>query len=198
MLPSLVLVISPLPGLTLTPHFPNVLDIPPRMAPFSPDRILTALSSFLSPIPEGKRVLMAFDDPEGDYASLFDNYRTLVAPIQYVATRNQISLIPDWIAVVELNYEGSPNIWGRDVPMVLENMRRWKSDYAIAYTVNDEPLSGKWKEAGLHVVSTFDWKKYQAERRGQKCMDEGPPPKWWLLAPSGPLNGCELAEHGTR
>jgi hypothetical protein len=165
------------------PWHREVLDILPSKSPFSVKRLRDELSRFLEPVDPGQRVMMAFDDPEGALSQVFDGYRSLIDPLQYVATERGIQYIPDWIFVQERNYEGAPDCWGVDVDSCISNLKEWNADYLVIYTTEGALPGTEWTDRGFIVLSHFDWSDYEAARRGVKMSGEGLPPTWWLLAP---------------
>jgi len=138
------------------------------------------MEQFLQPVQRGQRVLMAFDNPNGVYEKVFDGYRTLLELPLYVATRREIHFMPDWWGVFELNYEGAPEFWGRDVDSVLQNVEHWHADYVVIYQEAGTALEPKWQEAGFEVAGKFSWADYANDLRGEKPYT-GPTPDWWLL-----------------
>ncbi len=154
----------------------------PVLKPFDVRPILHDLDRFLEPVPKNARVLMAFSDPEERYESVLDGYRRLVEPIHYVATQREIHFMPDWWGVFELNYEGAPDFWGREVEEVRENLDKWDADYVIVYQTGRDRLDPKWETAGFRVRSDYSWAKYDADFLPIKPYNRKPP-HWWLLEP---------------
>jgi hypothetical protein len=180
LLPSYWLLMSPLPRLAGVPAGGWVLDVVPKCAPFPIKRLVEGMEQFLQPVQRGQRVLMAFDNPNGVYEKVFDGYRTLLELPLYVATRREIHFMPDWWGVFELNYEGAPEFWGRDVDSVLQNVEYWHADYVVIYQEAGTALELKWQEAGFEVAGKFSWADYANDLRGEKPYT-GPTPDWWLL-----------------
>ena len=101
-------------------------------------------------------------------------------PLQ-VASSKEVHLFPDWYAVLETNYEGAPECWGRSVDEVIENCDRWQVDFAIIYQEAGTDLDEQWT-TDFHCVSEFDWADYLHLLRGV-CLwpNDKPTPKWFLL-----------------
>jgi hypothetical protein len=180
------LLISPAPRLLAFPSQSNVYDIVPRLVPFNIHSLMEGMEKFLEPASKGQRIFMAFSDPAGVYENIFDRQRLLPELIEYVATQKGIHFMPDWWAVFELNYEGAPNFWGRDVSSVCENVKRWKADFVIVYLEDAGlPLDLNWEMAGFEPVRRFAWSDYIKE-----VADEykGKLPDWWLLKIPSELN----------
>ncbi len=153
----------------------KVLDVVPKLAPFPIKPFLNAMEEFLKPVQKGQRVLMAFDDPKGDYHKVFDGYRVLLELPLYVASRKEIHFMPDWWAVFETNYEGAPEFWGREIKAVSHNVKRWKADYVVIYQENNPELETKWLEAGFEALTEFSWNMMPLKDSTLLA------PKWWLL-----------------
>jgi hypothetical protein len=180
LLPSYWILISPLPLLMNLPAGNQVLDVVPKYAPFSIKRLVEGMELFLKPVRRGQRVLMAFDNPGGVYEKLFDGYSTLLQLPLYVAAKNEIHFMPEWWGVFELNYEGAPEFWGRDVDSVRENVKYWNADYVVIYQEAGTELEPKWQEAGFEALGKFSWADYAEDLRGERPYS-GATPDWWLL-----------------
>ena len=153
----------------------------PVLKPFSIAPLLNDLADFLSPVPSGCKVLMAFDNPNGRYESVMDGYRRIFEVLDYVATSKEIHVLPDWWAIFELNYEGASDFWGRDVESITQNMKQWKTDYVVVYQKEISVLDPKWEEAGFISLNQFSWENYDHSFLPLKPYNEQPP-FWWLLS----------------
>jgi hypothetical protein len=78
-------------------------------------------------------VLMTLNNPDGVYEKIYDGYRVHYELPNYVLTEKKVFMLPTWWTIFELNYECSPEIWGRDVSMILKNTRYWNADYIVHY-----------------------------------------------------------------
>lgn len=154
-------------------------DRMPRLQPFAVEPLMAGMADFLGPVLPGQRVLMAFEDPKGDYGKLFDGYRPLLELPVYVATSRNIDCIPNWSSVLANNYEGAPDWWGREPEQVLARTRQWKADFVIHYQEAGSELSGQWKELGFEELGRFRWAEYP--RVAQERPFVGEVPVWWLL-----------------
>ncbi|MBF0552805.1 MAG: hypothetical protein HQK60_20010, partial [Deltaproteobacteria bacterium] len=67
-----------------------ILETPPVLGPFPIRPLLEAMDRFLAPVPDGRRVLLAFADPQETYYRVFDGYRVLIELPIYVASRRRI------------------------------------------------------------------------------------------------------------
>lgn len=159
-------------------HKPNVV---PKLFPFAIKPFLEGLEEFLLPVKRGERVLMAFNNPRGEYERVFDGYRTLLELPLYVATKKEIHFMPDWWGVFELNYEGATDFWGRDVESVQENINYWNANYVVIYQESGTKLDSKWQENGFETMGKFSWADYTENLGGEKPY-AGPTPDWWLLS----------------
>ena len=169
---------SPVPFLVGLPG--KALTTVPKYKPFRVKPILQDMEDFLKPVSKGQRVLMAFDDLHEDYGKIFDGYRTLLEAPLYVAACKEIHFMPDWWGVFELNYEGAPDFWGREVEDVERQIKAWKADYVVIYQESGTELSEKWEAAGFRSLSHFSWAKYEKDF-GDIRPYSGPIPDWWLL-----------------
>ena len=178
LLVSFWLLASPLPKLSgLTGP---ALTTVPKYKPFAIKPILQDMEDFLKPVSKGNRVLMTFDDPQGDHSEIFDGYRKLLDVPLYVAACKEIHFMPDWEGVFELNYEGAPDFWGREVEEVERQMRYWKADYVVVYQEAGMKLAKKWEKTGLKTLSHFSWGKYEKDFEPIRPYN-GSTPDWWLL-----------------
>jgi len=176
------LVISPLPMFIGITHKDQSPDIAPNLTPYHIQPLIDKMNSFLENVGKDEHVFMAFNNPCGKYEKLFDGYRIIKELPAYIATKRKFHFYPDWNAVFSLNYLGAPNIWGRTVNEVLENIRRWPADHVIVYQDTGTELSKKWLKAGFSVESILDWEDYKEELRNELPWDSGlSTPKWWLL-----------------
>jgi len=178
LLPHFWLVASPIPllaGFTLT----KVLDVVPKLRPFHVKPFVEGMMRFLNPVNKGQRVLMAFENPVGNYNNICDGYRVHTELLLYAASLKEINYMPEFLAVFEVNYEGAPEFWGREVKEVMQNINQWKVDFVIIYQENDTQLDPKWVESGFDPVGEFDWVDFSPMLEESYMMK----PKWWLLKP---------------
>jgi hypothetical protein len=179
LLASYWLLASPIPLFAGFPSFSRVLDIVPKLAPFSIRELQAGMEKFLEPVHEGQRVLMAFESPNGVYENIFDGYRILLELPLYVASGRKIHFVPDWWAVFELNRKDALELWGRDPAGVEENIRRWKADFAVVYQPSGSALDDAWDQRGFKVAGKFSWKEYG--HLFEEMPYSGATPDWWLL-----------------
>lgn len=150
-------------------------------APFDHTPLLDKLKMFFSDVPEGDKVYFAFDDPKGNYYNIFDGYRIILEAPLVVASEKNIHLFPDWYAVVETNYVGAPQCWGRSTFEVKDNLLRWEAKYAIVYQSTETDLESQWHQ-DFEEISSFDWKDITPSLRGTALWaNELPTPKWFLI-----------------
>lgn len=155
----------------------------PVMKPFHVQPVLDGVSSFFAPVKTGQRVLMAYKDPEGEYARIFEGMKRLNEVALHVAFQQDFLLMPHWWAVAYAEH-GERSIWGDTPVEVNRNMRDWGADYAVVITRGERSeLGGEWRENGFETLSSLDWTDFDplfAEGRPYA----GSPPKWWLLRTS--------------
>jgi len=173
---SFWMLVSPIPKLIGFPNH-NCFTVVPKFKPFDISPILNEMTKFLSPVQEGQRVHMAFDDPHGRYELIFDGYRILLETPLYIAARKNFHFMPDWWGVWELNSESDRDFWGREVDDVKNQMNAWCADFVVVYQESGTELDDKWKLAGFKQASRFSWKEFEGYARPYS----GPAPDWWLL-----------------
>ena len=180
LLTSFWILASPLPMQAFSGRLEYFFDIVPKFKPFSMKPFIDGMEEFLKEIKRGERVLLALNDPNDIYENIFDGYRTIYELPLYLAAKRDIHLLPDWWAVFELNYQGAPGFWGRDVNSVLKNIKLWKTKYVIIYQTDKPSLDSKWTDAGFKVLNKFSWKDY-LQLLGEDIPFKGEAPYWWLL-----------------
>jgi hypothetical protein len=153
-----IFVANPIPYLFNTHKKDNIYEVA-IMQPFDSRPIIEAFNKFYYNIKEGSRVLFAFNDPMDDYNSIYDGYRHLMEPAHFFANKKSILVFPHLWAVVDLNYHGAPNIWGRSLKAVNENSSLWKMDYLVYYRLRNEPLPMFLNEK-FEFISNLDWNDY--------------------------------------
>ena len=176
LLPFYWILISPVPLLTEF-AFMKVLDVVPPLKPFHIKPFFKKMESFIEPVQAQQRILMAFDNPKGYLSNVFDGFKSHIELLRYIATQKGITVLPSWEAILDLNYEGAPDFWGREVNEVLERANQWKIDYVLIYQRENTILDDKWLKAGFQITGEFDWKNFH-ELKDQPIF---PKPKWWLL-----------------
>jgi hypothetical protein len=168
------ILISPLPRALFLKEVIAFKRIP-TFQPLAPVNIRPVMLQFeelfKSAGPE-KRIYMAFNDPEGSYVKLFDGLRFHIEFPLYVASQNRIHLFPDWLAVIQTNFVGAPDCWGREPKEVIRNLTDWNADFAMIYQVNNDEIENKWQDSGFRIVSTVDGEAYESDKKKIS---------WWLL-----------------
>jgi hypothetical protein len=172
--------ISPLPVFVFPQYKSGMWSVVPKLKPFSVGTLIKEMENFLKPVSKGKRIFMAFDDPQGNYWNIFDGYRNLLELPLYVASKEEIHFIPNWYFISMFNNEGDPDYWGREVDDVLRNMNELKADYVVVYQTENSVLEKKWSEAGFNIVGHFSWNTFDQDFKKLPPY-KGPTPDWWLL-----------------
>jgi hypothetical protein len=186
---ALVVVLNPLPvflGLCSSERDGTVVRVQPQ-APFDHYPLQCALDTFFATVAAGRRVLFAFDNPDDIYENVFDGYRTLLELPLYVCAARGVHLFPDWHAVAETNYPGSPDFWGRTPDDVLANAMRWQATHAVVYVDAGNGLDAVWARHGFECVGTFDWSPWAAALSGHALWRAARPPCWYLLRVPEPV-----------
>jgi len=151
--------------------------------PFDHGVIEAATQEFLAPVHPGEQVYFAFEDPAGQYFRIFDGYRALYELPLYLASLKGFRIFPDWYAVMETNYHGAPQCWGRTYKEVLDNCVRWKANFAVIYQESGTSLDPVWLQ-GFDCVTRLDWETYLPQFRGFEIWSSSAPvPQWFLLRP---------------
>lgn len=177
------LVVSPLPWLISAATGDRNWDCPKAYGPFNIQQYIRLSNEFLSTAPKGSRILLALDDPQGDYMKVFDGYRIIYEIAFYTGNLRETLVFPDWHAIAEYNKVGDIGFWGREVSAVRENVRVWKADYVLVYQESGSKLNEKWELKGFTNEGNLDWGEIVAqgvfddEVWPRTCMT----PKWFLL-----------------
>jgi hypothetical protein len=131
------------------------------LKPFDIRPLRKGFSQFYNLVESKSRVYISFENPDGDYHKIFDGFRHLMEPAHYYANTSDFLIFPHFWSVFDLNYVGSPEIWGRDVQTIKTNMKYWAMDYLIYYTVNEEmipeSITGEFT-----ILAKLDWKEFVA------------------------------------
>ena len=173
--------ISPLPFLIgLTKSVKNPFSFP-NYKPFKISLQLKEMEKFLSLVKSKEKILFCFDNPNGDYNKVFDNYRVIYELPLYAASNRGIHLFPDWWTVFESNYEGALGFWGRDLISIKRNIKAFKPDFIIIYQTIDKELDKIWIENNFSIISSFDWGNAETLLKKPYLPWLGDSPKWWLL-----------------
>jgi hypothetical protein len=179
LLPSFLIFLSPIPATLF-----GISDKPPFFVPHFAltymQSLYEGIENFFKVVKPGERVLMGLNNPKGVYENLFDGFRVLYELPNYILTEKEVFMLPTWWTIFELNYEGAPEIWGRDVDSVINNAKYWKADYIVHYQESNTTLNSQWKKNGFKLLKEFNWNYYEHLLHGEK-ITEKPLPKWFLL-----------------
>lgn len=110
---------------------PNTFLTPGIRQPFNALPDIEKLQTFFAPIPKGEKVIMAYKNPQGQYGQLFNGYRMYNEPIQYAASLNGLSYMPDWYTVFANNKEDSPEDFWVDTADKAYNFMMKKNIYYL-------------------------------------------------------------------
>lgn len=180
---ALLLVLNPLPVFLSLCDFERQGSLVrvQTQTPFDHEPLQQAVQAFFAPVPAGRRILFAFEDPNDIYENVFDGYRTLLELPLFVCAERGIHLFPDWHAVAETNYPGSPNFWGRAPDQVRDNVRRWQASHVVVYGDAGEALDEFWAHEGFERLGVFDWAHWAEALGGHALWRSTKPPCWYLL-----------------
>lgn len=176
------LVVSPLPFIIsgATTHNP---DFPIAYKPFNTSTVVSHCIDFLSAVPDGSRILLSLNDPEGEYFKIFDGYRVNYEAMFYAGNHKRMLVFPDWWAVYENNSGDSEDFWGKEPLQVMANAKHWKADYALIYQDSGSELEDKWTSNGCSCIADFDWAVFLKDILEDEVVwpDGKSTPKWFLL-----------------
>ena len=148
-------------------------------------------AQFFSTVNSEKKIFMAFHDPGNKYVNVFDGLRFHIEFPLYVTSKKGILLFPDWMAMIETNYIGAPNCWGREPNEVLENIKTWDADYALVYQKDLQALDPKWSNTGFKIISHVTWKENEFKSKDNIWFPYTDL-SWWLLQPPLSLSNKEI------
>jgi len=175
-------VVSPIPNVFGDGSREKMPDTPKPLKPYCIRQLIECLEKFLVKVNSNEKVLFAFDDPNNTYENIFDGYRVLFEAPLYVATEKRIHMFPDWWAVLDNNYCGAKEFWGRDVMSVNKNVKEYQPDYVIVYQESGSKLCEDFPNNGYTLISELDWNRLANELEFEKpWLDTCSTPKWWLL-----------------
>ncbi|NNF02272.1 MAG: hypothetical protein HKN22_06270 [Bacteroidia bacterium] len=179
LIPSFWLVINPLPIFSGYYMQKNAIDLVPIARPTSADKYIEKMDDFLSLVKKDERILMAFKDPNGIHENIYDGYRVLIELADWCCTKREIHFVPDWLAVNELNYEGSKSIWGTEPQECAELCKSWNAQYLMTYSKNSTLDKIKWQDKGFSLIAEFDWNEFSNDLKSIKKPDVNNL-KWYL------------------
>ena len=157
----------------------EVLDVVPRRKPFPVYLILEKVRHFFKDIKPREKILMAFDDPDGDYNRVFDGYRRICEAAFYVGTEKGANIFPDFYAVVDNNHEGAIEFWGRDPVTVNARSKQFKASWVIMYDTESNRLD--FDEYDLKLHETLSWDQFDSLFKGHSPYPKCEHPTWYLL-----------------
>ncbi len=147
--------------------------------PFDHSQLELKLEDFLVKVPENNRIYFAFNDPGDLYDQLFDGYRSLHELPLLVAAKKNIHLFPDWWAVMQTNYIGAPQCWGKSPDEVYKNCSKWDTEFAIIY--NEEcKIDNEWLN-NFDLISTFNWNEIDEDTLKDVLYFKDNPKLCWHL-----------------
>ena len=149
------------------------------LKPFDLKPFLDGMSDFLAPTENNSRILFSFENPEGSYHSLFDRQRVHFELPYHIATQKNCNLMPNWYLIAQDMTEDLPQYWGRDIDAIKVNIKNWKPDYLIYYTLDLEEIDPQLEKEGFQLLNTFYWNGFPQLSNisyGLSCL-----PKWFLF-----------------
>ena len=173
-----LLAINPIP-FVLAWQGGEVLDVVPRRKPFPVYLILEKVRHFFKDIKPSEKILMAFDDPDGDYNRVFDGYRRICEAAFYVGTEKEANVFPDFYAVFDNNHEGAIEFWGRDSVTVNARSKQFKASWVIMYDTESNRLD--FDEYNLKLHETLNWDQFDSLFKGHSPYPKCEHPTWYLL-----------------
>ncbi len=171
----------PAPRMIGVQNYVGFLGVVPVAKPFKMDNCVAQMKSFLSPVPEGKRVLAAFDDPNGVWEKIFDGLAAQYQLPLFVASERSIHMLPDHWAIYETNKTNTPLWWGRATAEVKANLQKWQAEFVMIYQFDEDELAPEWADAEFEVLSKFSWSDCKLEDDIRMITQGAKLPTWWLL-----------------
>lgn len=175
---AFLLAINPIPFI-LAWQGGEALDIVPRRKPFPVYLILEKVRHFLEDIKPSDKILMSFEDPDGDYNKIFDGYRRICEAAFYVSTEKKANIFPDFYAVFDNNHEGAIEFWGRDAVAVNTRSKQFKASWVIMYDTESSRLN--LDEYNLKLHATLSWEQFDSLFKGHSPYPESKHPTWYLM-----------------
>jgi hypothetical protein len=175
--------VSPPPFIVGAGNINDSLIKPRSYTPFKVQGLIDRCHQFLSEVPSGSRIILALEDPKGEYNKLFDGNRVTYELLFYVGNLREILSFPDWWAVFENNTTSSPDFWGKTPEMVMKNAKNWNADHVLICQDTATPLEDCWRKAGFIEKSKMDWGELlMTHLNGEPCWgSDRTAPKWFLL-----------------
>ena len=87
--------------------------------------------------------------------------------------------MPNWYLIAQDMTEDLPQYWGRDIDAIKVNIKNWKPDYLIYYTLDLEEIDPQLEKEGFQLLNTFYWNGFPQLSNishGLSCL-----PKWFLF-----------------
>ena len=188
--PSMVIILAGLIllnpiAMVMDVHNVNELGMTDGIAifqPFDHAKLISLVTDFVRKVAVPGRIIFCFEDPSGKYENLFDGYRNFHELLLNAAAEVELHVIPDWYSVIETNYEGAPQVWGRSPSEAIQNCKILSASHIIVYQEGNSELDEKWTK-DFQLLSVLDW----SEPKNLALIGEGfwgeneVPPKWFLL-----------------
>lgn len=142
--------------------YPTKGNFIPVLKPFKPFRfslIQERLNQFIEDLEKDAKVLVAFEDPQDNYEKLFDLQRPFLQGLVNTAIRKDILILGNKWAVIENNFVGSDDWWGRDESEVKNNLKKWQADYLVYYSYERDFPTFLDQNEKLELTAELNWKE---------------------------------------
>lgn len=149
------------------------------LKPFDIFPLLDAADKFLRPTKKNSCILFTFENPNGNYDSIFDNQRVHLEVLHHIASTKDCKVIPNWWLISEDMDNKLPSFWGRDIISIKRNTSKWAADYIITYSLQPDDFEKQLQENGFKLLNTFDWKDFSQNLN--ECGSLNCFPKWFLF-----------------
>lgn len=177
---AFLLALNPINNRAIT-HFKGfkIYGLPLTYKPFPIQDALARIQKLLKPVPQDSRVMIAFDDPAGEYNRVYDGYSNLMETLSFLGQERKIHVFPDWHLVFMSGQHA--NFFGRTPDEVLKNAAQWDAGYAIIYQKSDRKLDNVWADHGFEILSSFDWRDMDDLYGAHGRFKNEDVPIFWLL-----------------
>lgn len=122
------------------------------LKPLSIDSVTNSMGKFISKAIPGSRIMLVFNNPEGQYERIFDGYRHAVELAVYSGYQHHCCVFPNWYMLFSLNRENDQDPWIQDCNELQKKSEIWKVDYIV---YNGDSFECDFKSMGYRIVAIY-------------------------------------------